>query len=93
MAKRPAHYQGDYQTRSRTIRDAAYANPNTTCYHCGWTLDQHPNPRAGNPPKWSAEHIRPGDPTSPLAPSVLGCNAAAGRAMQDTQWKASTKRW
>lgn len=93
VAPRPAHYAGDYQSRQKALTRAAYANPATTCYHCGRTLDEHPRTRAGNPPTWSAEHVRPADPTSPLAPSVLGCNAAAGRAMQDTQWRVSTKRW
>lgn len=72
------HHRGDYHVRSAQVRAAAYANPATPCWRCGRTLEQHPPTKTGNPPRWSAGHLRDGDPQSPLLPEVLSCNARAG---------------
>lgn len=94
MAPRDPHYAGDYQTRRDRIVTAAKADPDTRCYHCGLRLDEHGPTKAGNPPTWSAEHIIPHDRLSALAPSVLSCNARAGREMLDAHgWKVPTTRW
>jgi hypothetical protein len=70
---------GTYTVQAKAVRAKAYADPRTVC-PCGRTLAQHPPTRSGNPATWSADHVRPGDPTSPLRPMVLGCNASAGAA-------------
>jgi hypothetical protein len=72
------HHKGNYHVRSRAVVAAAKADPTTVCWRCGKTLHQHPDTKTGNPPKWSAGHLRDGDPTSPLLPEVLSCNARAG---------------
>ena len=90
---KPAHYRGSYQTRRRPIIAAAYADPTTRCWHCGLTLTEHRPTKAGNPPTWSADHIERGNPNSPLAPSVLSCNARDGALSQQTPWRVTTKRW
>ena len=59
------HYKGNYQARARQVRAAAT--------HC-WICQQGPIP--GDP--WQADHIRPGDPTSPLLPAHRSCNARRG---------------
>lgn len=75
---KPAHYQGSYHVRSRLVREAAYADPSTRCWRCGRTLDQHPPHKTGAPPRWTAGHVRDGDPTSPLLPEASTCNKTAG---------------
>lgn len=77
MAK-PAHYQGSYHVRSRQVRLAAYANPLTACWRCGLTLRQHRPHKNGKPPRWTAGHVRDGDPSSPLLPEASTCNFRAG---------------
>ena len=58
-----AHYAGDYRKRAKVVRDTAVA-----CWICGegW--------RDGDP--WQADHVRQGDPASPLAPAHRTCNIA-----------------
>lgn len=72
MANKP-HHRGDFPKRAKAIRDAAYANPATTCWRCGLTL------QPGR--KWTAGHLRDSDPTSPLAPECSRCNYSAGQAL------------
>jgi hypothetical protein len=72
------HHRGAYVARARAVRAAANANPNTRCWRCGHTLDHHPNTKTGRPPRWTAGHVRDGDPTSPLLPEADVCNYAAG---------------
>ena len=72
------HHKGSYDRRSRAVVAAAKADPTTVCWRCGKTLAQHPDTKAGNPPKWSAGHVIDSHPDSPLLPEVLSCNARAG---------------
>lgn len=60
-ARRP--YDGDYRRRAKAVREATVA-----CWLCGegW--------RPNDP--WQADHIRPGDPDSPLAGAHRSCNIA-----------------
>ena len=58
--KHRAHYHGDYARRAAALRDAANANPSTTCWRCGDLA------RPGDP--WQAGHINDGQPGGPLAP-------------------------
>lgn len=62
------HYHGDFQTRAEKIRRGAYANNGPCWFQCGRGTAK------GDP--WQAHHIRPGDPTSPLAPAHRSCNIA-----------------
>ena len=93
MANRPkpAHYKGSYHVRARAIRRAAYMNPATTCWRCGRTLNQHPNTKTGQPPRWTAGHVIDGDPLSPLLPEVQVCNYSAGGKLPHTV--TTTRRW
>lgn len=59
------HYAGNYRQRAAAIRAAAH-----TCWLCGG------GPKQEDP--WQADHIFPGDPTSPLAPAHRSCNARRG---------------
>ena len=92
MPKAP-HHRGDYQVRARRITEQAKANPATTCWRCGQTLDQHAAHRNGKRPWWTAGHVRDGDPSSPLAPEASTCNYRAGRAMQDVKRRVTSRTW
>lgn len=81
MAK-PAHYRGSYHVRSRRVRQAAYANPNTQCWRCGKTLAEH---KRGD--RWQAGHLHDGQPGGPLLPEARSCNAAAGARLTNAQRK------
>ena len=77
--QKPAHYRGRYHVQSAKLRQAAYANPSTTCWRCGRTLTEvrAKNPRA----KWTAGHLIDGQPDGPLAPECSPCNFRAGQAL------------
>jgi hypothetical protein len=77
---KPAHYRGSYHVASRRVREAAAASPYTTCWRCGRTLAQHPPHKTGKPARWTAGHLRDGDPSSPLLPEASTCNKSAGAA-------------
>lgn len=64
-AKKRSYYNTDYQRRAKHVRDTA-----THCHICG------EGPRGGDP--WQADHLEPGNPTSPLAPAHRSCNAKRG---------------
>lgn len=85
-ARNRSHYGGSYQSRARTVRAAAYADPRTQCWRCGKTLDEH-----GPGARWDAGHVRDGDPTSPLAPEAASCNRSAG-AVLGNERRAQAKR-
>jgi len=59
------HYQGDYDARAKVVRDTA-----ERCWLCG------EGPRADDP--WTADHVYPGQPDSPLAPAHRSCNSRRG---------------
>lgn len=60
-----AHYAGDYRARARKVRESA-----TECWICGH------GPIPGDP--WTADHILPGNPESPLAAAHRSCNSRRG---------------
>ena len=64
------HYRGDYARRARSVRQAAAADPATTCWLCGETA------RVDDP--WTADHVVPGESSSPLMPAHRSCNSARG---------------
>jgi hypothetical protein len=87
MAK-PAHRRGSYHVTAKRVREAAYANPGTTCWRCGLPLDAKPGDT------WDAGHLRDGDPTSPLLPEHSSCNRSAGATMGNRQrGRRTTMRW
>ena len=59
------HYKGDYQARAKAVRDSA-----THCWLCG-------EPRRSNDP-FTADHVQPGNPDSPLMPAHRSCNSRRG---------------
>jgi hypothetical protein len=71
-------YRGSYPRRSKAVREAAKANPNTRCWRCGKTYAEAL--RMWGPVKaaWQAGHVVDSHPGSPLAPEHAKCNEAAG---------------
>ena len=61
------HYAGDYAKRAAAVRAGA-----VTCWICGL-------PRIEGDP-WTADHVLPGDPNSPLLPAHRSCNSRRGDA-------------
>ena len=80
MARRARHYTGDYDRRRAELVARANADPSTRCSMpgCGRTLAEHPLTKSGKRPTWTTDHVRPGDPLSPLRLAVSSCNYAAG---------------
>ena len=73
-AERP-HYQGDYRRRADQAKAVWHATQ-AGCWICGGALDPHlPWP---DPLSTTADHVRPGDPTSPLRPAHLRCYSSRG---------------
>jgi len=65
-AKKRALYGGDYQRRRRELLATA-----TICYMCGRGVSDSSNPL-------EADHLIPGDPSSPLAAAHRRCNQSRG---------------
>ena len=63
--KLTGQYSGDYRRRAKTVRDSA-----SICHICGEGY------RPRDP--WQADHLIPGDPSSPLAAAHRSCNASRG---------------
>lgn len=82
-----AHHRGTYARQARLVRDAANRNPNTTCWRCGRTLDQHPPHKTGKPATWTAGHINDGQAGGPLAPEASTCNYSAGTRLRNERAK------
>ena len=61
----PRHYTGDYRKRAKEVRENAEA-----CWLCG------EGARSDDP--WTADHLVPGEPTSPLLPAHRSCNSRRG---------------
>lgn len=59
------HYTGDYRRRAAAVRASA-----TTCWIC------HEGAKLDDP--WTADHVVPGDPASPLAAAHRSCNSRRG---------------
>ena len=64
-ARKQALYGGDYRKRAALVRASTL-----TCWLCGGGA------RPLDP--WQADHVRAGDPTSPLAGAHRSCNARRG---------------
>ena len=66
QAKKKLLYKNaDYRRRSQLVRQTAI-----TCSLCGGGA------RVGDP--WTADHVVPGDPRSPLLPAHRSCNSKKG---------------
>jgi hypothetical protein len=65
-----AHYKGDYRKRAALVRANA-----SICWICG------DGPRVDDP--WTADHMRPGDSSSPLAAAHRSCNSRRGNTPID----------
>jgi hypothetical protein len=76
MAK--PHHSGSYSRRAAAVRAYANANPDTRCWRCGRTLQQHPPHRNGRPPTWHAGHVIDGQIGGLLKPEASTCNKSAG---------------
>jgi len=75
---KPPHHAGDFDTTAAHVRAQANADPNTTCWRCGNTLDQCRPHRDGTPARWTAGHLRDDDPTSPILAECSPCNYRHG---------------
>lgn len=94
MAGRDAHYLLGYDRRRRLLVAAANANSNTKCWRCGLTLEQHQPHHSGKPAKWTAGHVRDGDPLAPLLPEASTCNYSAGaQRVNGKPIVRPTRRW
>lgn len=72
---RRSHYGGSYQARRAALLEQARAT-NAPCSLCGEAIAYHlawPHPLS-----FTADHVRAGDPDSPLAPTHAHCNASRG---------------
>ena len=67
-----------HKNKSKALRDAAYRDPNATCWLCGKTLGEGPRYKNGRPSTWHADHVLPGDPRSPLRLAHSLCNERRG---------------
>ena len=63
--KERPHYKGDYQRKSKEVRDNA-----TQCWICGGGQRDHD--------PWTADHVVPADPESLLLPAHRSCNSRRG---------------
>ena len=59
------HRMGTYKARARKVRESA-----SVCWICG------EGARPEDP--WTADHLVPGDPNSPLLPAHRSCNSRRG---------------
>lgn len=59
------HYKGDYSKRAKAVRESA-----TICWICNEPA------RLGDP--WTADHVYPGIPDSPLLAAHRSCNSRRG---------------
>lgn len=70
------HYTGDYARRARAVRESA-----SQCWICG------EGARPDDP--WTADHVLPGDPASPLLPAHRSCNSRRGsRSIDEMRGRA-----
>ena len=89
--RKRAHYRGDYAKRAARVRAAAYADPTTTCWRCGLTLDEA---RAAHPhTKWDAGHLEDGAVGGALRPEHSHCNRSAGAALGNARREPRSRRW
>jgi hypothetical protein len=77
MGKTKPHHAGSYASRAAKVRAYAYADPDTRCWRCGKTLDQHRH-RDGSPAVWNAGHVIDGQVGGLLMPEASSCNKSAG---------------
>lgn len=72
------HYAGNYTTRRNQLIRAWLTHIGPICP--GYQRDPHHVP----PTHPTADHIRPGDPTSPLRVLCRSCNSTRGNNTRDT---------
>jgi hypothetical protein len=71
-------YRGSYPSRSKRIREDAYANPGTICWRCTRTYAEAVKLWGPKGAAWQAGHKVDGHHGSPLAAEHAYCNAAEG---------------
>ena len=76
MAGKAHHADPTYRSAAAHVRAQAYANPSTTCWRCGLTLDEARRIRPNE--TWQAGHLVDGDLSAGLMPEHARCNASAG---------------
>ena len=59
------HYRGTYAARAKAVRESAQS-----CWLCGEGYRPHD--------PWTADHVYPADPESPLMPAHKSCNSRRG---------------
>lgn len=68
LKKDRSHYKGNYQSRSRKVRQGAIV-----CWIC------NDGARTNDP--WTADHVFPGVAESPLLPAHRSCNSRRGNRL------------
>jgi hypothetical protein len=76
--RKAPHHRGTHQTRARLLTVAAYLDPDTKCWRCGRTLQEHKPHHNGKPARWTAGHVRDGEINGELRPEASTCNYSAG---------------
>lgn len=84
-AKDRSHYRGSYDTMAKRVREAANADPSTTCWRCGELA------RPGDP--WQAGHIVDGTTAGGLAPEHRSCNTRAGALKLHRRREPRSPQW
>lgn len=85
------HHRGTHNRHAALVRRYAATHPDTRCWSCGRTLNQHEPHRNGQPAKWQAGHTidgainpppwlnpHPPPPGPWLAPEASTCNTTRG---------------
>lgn len=78
MADREAHHKGTFHVRSKRIRDAAYADPETRCWRCGFTLAERQAQFPLRDVVWTAGHLNDSEVEGELAAEDSVCNFGQG---------------
>ena len=70
----PRHYTYEYRKAAKAVRESA-----SQCWICG------EGAKPADP--WTADHLVPGDPYSPLAPAHRSCNSRRGsKSITEMGW-------
>ena len=80
---RPAVHGTNYRRLAPLVVRWARTHPDARCWRCGNTIDQCRPHRNGKPARWTAGHLKDGQPDTTLtltslAPECSPCNSSAG---------------
>jgi hypothetical protein len=84
-------HAGTYKARAAYVRARANANPDTRCWRCGRTLDEHEPHASGRRPWWEAGHID--GHLERLAPEASICNHRANAIANNNRAQPTSEVW